>query len=68
MDDGELGMEHLTGWERVSMVSDHPLINTFTKFFGYLFSFKVRLFKNDAFEEAKKWIGEKWPARVGYRF
>ncbi len=36
----------------------HHLINTFAKFFGYLLPCEVRVFKNEALEEAKKWIVE----------
>ena len=58
-DDAEVGLAHLTAWDKVAMVSDHPMINTFTKFFGYLLSCEVRIFKNDKFEAAKKWVIEK---------
>lgn len=58
-EDAELGMKHLTGWYKVAMVSDHPMINTFTRFFGYLLSCEVRVFKNAELENAKKWVIEK---------
>ena len=59
LDDAGLGMKHLTAWERIAMVSDHPMINTFTKFFGYLLSCQIRIFKNAELDDAKKWITEK---------
>ena len=58
LDDAKIGMKHLSSWEKVAMVSDHHLINTFAKFFGYLLPCEVRVFKNTALEEAKKWIAE----------
>ncbi len=58
LDDAKIGMKHLSSWEKVAMVSDHHLINTFAKFFGYLLPCEVLVFKNEALEEAKKWIAE----------
>ena len=58
LDDAKIGMKHLLSWEKVAMVSDHHLINTFAKFFGYLLPCEVRVFKNAELEEAKKWIAE----------
>ncbi|MEO8413221.1 MAG: STAS/SEC14 domain-containing protein [Ginsengibacter sp.] len=58
LDDAKIGMKHLSAWEKVAMVSEHHLINTFAKFFGYLLPCEVRVFKNTELEEAKKWIAE----------
>ncbi len=58
MDDAKLGMKHLSSWEKIAFVSDHELINTFTKFFGYMLSCEVRIFKNSDLDVAKKWIKE----------
>lgn len=59
MDDAKIGMKFLKAWERVAFVSDHELINTFAKFFGYLLPCKVRVFKNTDLEKAKVWISKK---------
>jgi hypothetical protein len=59
LDDAKMGMKHLSAWERVAFVSDHELINTFAKFFGYMLSCELRIFKNSDLEVAKKWISEK---------
>jgi len=56
MDDAKIGMKHLSAWDRIALVSDHELMNTFAKFFGYLLSCELRIFKNAELEEAKKWI------------
>jgi hypothetical protein len=53
-----MGMKHLSAWERVASVSDHETINTFAKFFGYIPSCELRIFKNSELDEAKKWITE----------
>jgi SpoIIAA-like len=57
LDDAKIGMQHLTSWDRVALVSDHQLINAFAKFFGYMLPCEVRIFKDSELDEAKKWIG-----------
>ena len=56
VDDAKIGMKHLSAWDRIALVSDHELINTFAKFFGHLLSCELRIFKNAELEEAIKWI------------
>jgi len=56
MDDAKIGMKHLSAWDRIALVSDHELINTFAKFFGHMLSCELHIFKNAELEEAKKWI------------
>jgi len=56
LDDAKMGMKHLSSWDRIALVSDHEMINTFAKFFGHMLSCELRVFKNAEFEEAKKWI------------
>ena len=51
-------MKHLSAWDRIALVSDHQMINTFAKFFGHMLSCELRVFKNDELEEAKKWVCE----------
>jgi len=58
LDDAKIGMKHLSAWDRIALVSDHEMINTFAKFFGHMLSCELRVFKNVEFEEAKKWISE----------
>jgi len=60
LDDAKMGMKHLSAWDRIALVSDHEMINTFAKFFGHMLSCELRIFKNAELEEAKKWISEKW--------
>ena len=59
LDDAKMGLKHLSAWDRIALVSDHETINTFAKFFGYLMTCELRIFKNAEFEMAKKWISEK---------
>ena len=59
LDDAKIGMKHLSSWEKIALVSDHELVNTFAKFFGYKLSCEIRIYKNSELDEAKKWISEK---------
>ena len=59
LDDAKMGMKHLSAWDRIAMVSDHEMINTFAKFFGHMLSCELRIFKNAELGEAKKWISEQ---------
>jgi hypothetical protein len=54
----KMGMKHLSAWDRIALVSDHEMINTFAKFFGHMLSCELRIFKNAGMAEAKKWITE----------
>ena len=58
LDDAKMGMKHLSAWDRIALVSDHEMINTFAKFFGHMLSCELRIFKNAEMGEAKKWITE----------
>jgi hypothetical protein len=58
LDDAKMGMKHLSAWDRIALVSDHEMINTFAKFFGHMLSCELRIFRNAELEEAKKWISE----------
>jgi hypothetical protein len=59
LDDAKMGINHLSSWGRIALVSDHDMINTFAKFFGFLMTYEVRIFENAEFENAKEWISEK---------
>ena len=59
LDDAKMGMNHLSSWGRIALVSDHEIINTFAKFFGFMMTYEVRIFKNVDFENAKEWISEE---------
>jgi hypothetical protein len=51
-------MKHLTAWDKIALVSDHEMINIFAKFFGYMMSCELRIFKEDELNKAKNWIIE----------
>ncbi len=59
LDDAKMGMKNLSAWDRIALVSDHEMINSFAKFFGYLITCELRIYKNSEHEQAKEWISEK---------
>ncbi len=59
LDDAKMGMKHLSAWDRIALVSDQEMINSFAKSFGYLMTCELRIYKNAEFEQAKKWVSEK---------
>ncbi|MEK7720350.1 MAG: STAS/SEC14 domain-containing protein [Bacteroidota bacterium] len=36
LDDAKMGMKYLSAWDRIALVSEHHMINTFAKFFGHI--------------------------------
>ena len=56
LDDAKMGLKHLSAFDRIALVSDHHMINIFAKFFGYMLSCELRIFKNSELEDAKKWV------------
>jgi hypothetical protein len=58
LDDAKMGMNHLSAWDRIALVYDHEMINTFAKCFGHMLSCELRIFKNAEMGVAKKWISD----------
>jgi hypothetical protein len=58
-DDAKLGMQHLSEWDRVALVSDHNIINSSVKFFVHLIKAQIKIFKGAELDEAKEWIAEQ---------
>lgn len=57
-DDAKVGLKYFSAWEKIALVSDHELINSFMKFFGHMMHGDVRIFKDAELAEAKSWIIE----------
>jgi hypothetical protein len=57
-DDTKLGLKHLSGWERMAVVSDVEWIRAAVKIFGLAIPGHVRVFHNSELAEAKRWITE----------
>lgn len=57
-DDTKLGLKHLTGWERMAVVSDVEWVRGAVRAFGLAMPGHVRVFHNDELAEATRWISE----------
>lgn len=58
-DDAKIGFKHITGWERVAVVSDLDWIRWAVNLFGFTMPGRVRVFPNSDLTEAKRWICEQ---------
>ncbi len=54
--DTKLWAGHLTGWERVAIVSDADWLEHSVKAFGWLMPGEVKVFETDDVDEAKDWL------------
>lgn len=57
-DDTKLGLKHITGWEKMALVTDVSWLRGALKIFGLAIPGHVRVFRNDELAEAKQWICE----------
>ena len=57
-DDTKLGLKHLTGWERMAVVSDVEWIRAAIRIFALAIPGDVRVFHNSELTEAIRWICE----------
>lgn len=57
-DDAKIGLQHLTSWEKIAVVTDDEWITRAVKAFGFLMPGEVKLFPISQFEIAKSWISE----------
>ena len=57
-DDTKLGLKHLSGWERMAIVSDIEWVRAAIKIFGLVIPGQVRVFHNNELAEATRWISE----------
>lgn len=57
-DDTKIGMKHLSGWERLAVVTDTEWIRAAVKIFGLAMPGHVRVFHNNELADAKQWISE----------
>ena len=56
-DDARLSFRHLTGWERIALVTDVSWLRVAAKAMGFAVPGEFRLFANAELAEAKRWIG-----------
>ena len=57
-DDAKLGLKHVSGWERVAVVSDVDWIRSAMKVFGVVIPGHVRVFHDRELDDAKRWVAE----------
>jgi len=57
-DDARVGLQHLTAWERVAVVSDVGWLRAAVKAFAFVMPGHVRVFSNSELEAARKWLSE----------
>lgn len=57
-DDAKLGMKHLSGWEKLAIVSDVEWIRTALRVLRFAIPAEARLFHDRELAEAKQWIAE----------
>jgi len=55
-EDIKVGMEHLTRWERMAVVTDVEWIKNTIKAFGFLMPGELRIFPAAAAAQAREWI------------
>ena len=55
-DDVKVGVEHLTHWERVAVVTDIDWIGKASKLYTFLMPFAAQVFPLAAAEQARRWI------------
>jgi len=57
-DDIKVATKHVSALERIAIITDNVMINSFAKMFRHFISAESRVFNNKDLEEAKKWIKE----------
>jgi hypothetical protein len=57
-DDTKLGLKHLSGWERMAIVSDIEWVRAAIKIFGLVIPGHVRVFHNNELAEATRCISK----------
>ncbi len=55
-EDFKVGMEHLTRWERVAVVTDVPWIRHTVQFFSFLLPGTTKLYSRSEAAQAREWI------------
>jgi hypothetical protein len=57
-DDFKIGVEHLTRWERIAVVSDLDWIKKAVRLFAFLMPATTRLFSPTDSPQARAWVSE----------
>ncbi len=57
-DDAKVGLQHLTSWEKIAVVTDVGWIRSSIQVFGFVMPGRVRVFGNADLSAAKDWLAE----------
>lgn len=57
-DDAKIGLEHITSWEKIAIVTDVEWIRIMGKVFGFFMPGRVRIYDNKDLKSAIKWMSE----------
>ena|SRR5437762_4496035 len=57
-DDAKLGIQHLTAFEKIAVVSDAPWLVQATRLFRFLIPCPVKVFSSEKLPDAEAWICE----------
>lgn len=57
-DDTKVGMEHITHWEKIAVVTDEKWVVRSVKAFGFMIPGEVKVYSNAKFDTAMKWVAE----------
>jgi len=57
-DDAKVGLKHLSGWERIALVTDVGWIRDAARVFAVVIPGHFRVFGNPEYSEAVRWISE----------
>jgi SpoIIAA-like len=63
--DAKLGVGHLTGWERLAVVSDADWLEHMIKAFGWMMPGEVQAFEGDRIDQAKAWLSRPSDSTAG---
>ncbi len=58
LEDAKVGIQHLTAFEKIAVVSDVDWMNNAVEIFKFIVPYPVRTYKNEELPEAKAWISE----------
>lgn len=55
-EDTKIGLQHLSSWEKIAVVTDVDWIRSSVKVFGFAVPGEVKIFANAGLAEAKQWL------------
>jgi hypothetical protein len=58
-DDTKIGLKHPLSWQRIAVVSDVDWVRHSVRAFGFAMPCEVRVFDNDALDEARHWVCQR---------